>query len=152
MSAEKSEKCQSRWKTTKARVKNSQMKRWKYLKADFKDTFLLFKPEVYARQMKDLEDKELVDMYNFKVKQSSKYALKAPAAVTFSVFTLGATAPFAVLYGRRFYLNVRQTRIIKRELNNRNIKTRVRKRDWMLGLGMGSIGIGAKGVNLGVLG
>jgi hypothetical protein len=72
--------------------------------------------------------------------------------VAFAVFTFGATAPFAVLYGRRFYLNVRQTRVIKRKLNGRNIETRVRKRDWILGLVLASIGVGARAATLGTMG
>jgi len=40
--------------------------------------------------------------------------VKASAAVVFAVFRLGVAAPVAVLYGRRFYLNVRKTRITKR--------------------------------------
>jgi hypothetical protein len=95
--------------------------------------FLPFKSEAYTLQVKDMEDQYMEGIYNLWVKQSARCAVKAPAAVVFAVFRLGGAAPVAVLYGRRFYLNVRKTRIIKRELNSRDIKTRPEGKKTRLG-------------------
>jgi hypothetical protein len=74
--------------------------------------FLPFQPDTYVLQAKDMKDQDIDDIiYNPNVKESARCAVKAPAVVVFPVLSLGVTASIALPYGKRFYLNVRKTRV-----------------------------------------